>query len=370
MKILIVTGIYPPDIGGPATYSKLLMEELPKYEFDVDLLNFGDYKIYPKLLRHFVFFWQVLKQGRYTDIIYTQDPVSVGFPTALANVFLRKKFVLKIVGDYAWEQGCQRFGVKDLLDDFSVNFSKYNIAVKFFKKIQLFSAKHAEAIIVPSNYLKKIVSNWGVSAEKIKVIYNAFDSITFTKTKDEVRKKLNLNGKILISVGRLVPWKGMEMLISLMPDILKKIPDTKLIIVGDGPEKEKLEVLKNNLGLQKYINLVGRLNNQELVDYLLAADLFLLNTSYEGFSHQLLEVMNIGLSVVTTAVGGNIELIDNKQNGLLLPYNNREIWLEEITSLLADETRKLNMSIKAKEKVNIFNKDKMLKELVNFLKEV
>lgn len=369
MKILIVTGIYPPDIGGPATYSKLLMEELPWRNIEVSLLNFGEFKKYPKILRHFLFFLEVLARGKNVDIIYAQDPVSVGLPTALANIFLHKVFILKIVGDYAWEQSCQRFEVRDLLDDFSVNYDKYSWAVKFFKNIQLFSAKHAKAIIVPSNYLKKIVSNWGIKEDKIKVIYNAFDGIAFTKIKEEVRKNLNLNGKILISVGRLVPWKGMEMLVKLMPDIIAKIPDVKLVVAGDGTDKEKLKKTVADLNLQDKVFLVGKLDHQELMNYLIASDLFLLNTSYEGFSHQLLEVMNIGLPIITTQVGGNPELVEHNQNGLMLPYNNFEVWLKEICGLLSDEKKRMELGLKAKKKAGLFGKDKMITELTEFLQK-
>ena len=66
--------------------------------------------------------------GRNADIIFAQDPVSVGFPAACAAKILRKKFLLKIVGDYAWEQGMQRFGISDLIDEFQRK--KYGFAVE------------------------------------------------------------------------------------------------------------------------------------------------------------------------------------------------------------------------------------------------
>ncbi len=102
MRILIATGIFPPDIGGPATYSKLLFDELPKRGFEVDVLSFGEVRKFPKIVRHFIYFLKVLSLGRKSDIIFVQDPVSVGLPVCIASKILRKKFALKIVGDYAW----------------------------------------------------------------------------------------------------------------------------------------------------------------------------------------------------------------------------------------------------------------------------
>ncbi len=80
MKILIATGIYPPDIGGPATYSKLLKDELPGRGIDVQVLSFGQVRHLPKIIRHFSYLLKILKLGRGVDVIYAQDPVSVGFP--------------------------------------------------------------------------------------------------------------------------------------------------------------------------------------------------------------------------------------------------------------------------------------------------
>jgi len=257
MKILIATGIYPPDIGGPATYSKLLFDELPKHGIAVEVLSFGEVRHLPKLIRHFVFFLKALRKGVKADLIFAQDPVSVGLPSAIAAKILRKRFVLKIVGDYAWEQGRQRFGVKDLLDDF-VN-KKYNWKVELRRKTQKWVAKNAEKIITPSEYLKRIVSTWQVDIEKVEVIYNAFSAPKLELSKEDARAKLRMRGFAIISAGRLVPWKGFKTLIEIMPDILKEIPNAKLYIVGSGPGRKELELTIANRGLRDHVFLLGQL---------------------------------------------------------------------------------------------------------------
>ena len=102
MKILIATGLYPPQIGGPATYSKLLKDELPKHGIDTEILPFREVRKWPKIVRHFIYFLKVLQKGRNVDVVFAQDPVSVGLPAMLASKILGKIFLLKIVGDYAW----------------------------------------------------------------------------------------------------------------------------------------------------------------------------------------------------------------------------------------------------------------------------
>ena len=107
-SVLVTTGIFPPDIGGPATYSKLLLDELPKHGLDISVLSFGEVRHLPKIIRHISYFFKVLRRGKGVDIIYAQDPVSVGLPSVVASKILRKKFLLKVVGDYAWEQYMQK----------------------------------------------------------------------------------------------------------------------------------------------------------------------------------------------------------------------------------------------------------------------
>lgn len=368
--ILIATGLYPPDVGGPATYSYLLNEELPKYGWTVKILSFGEFRFLPKIFRHFVYAWKIFKIANNYQIIYVQDPVSVGLPVCLACWLRRRSYILKIVGDYAWEQGSQRFGVKDFLDDFSVNYKKYSWVVRLLKLIQTGVAKRADKIIVPSNYLKKIVSNWEIDPQKIKVIYNAFNVPAILPDKETLRSELKLKGKIMVSAGRLVPWKGFELIIKLMPNLLNHYPDLKLFIAGEGPDKNRLSRLIAENNLTNQVILTGRLVQTDLLKLIKAADLFVLNTSYEGFSHQLLEVMWCGTPIITTAVGGNIELIRNGENGLLLGFNNREGFLKGLKLILGNQNKATLLSDKAKKDVAGYNEGRMISELLNNLVEI
>jgi len=338
MRILICTGLFPPEIGGPATYSKLLFDELPKRGIEVKVLPFQEVRKWPYLIRHIVYFFKILKQGKGVDIIFAQDPVSVGLPACLTAKVLRKKFLIKIVGDYAWEQGCQRFGVKDMLDDF-VN-KKYCWKVEFLRKIQKFVANSADKIVTPSQYLKTVVSKWGINQDKIKVIYNAFKEPKSTVGSPTPNRESDF---VLVSAGRSVPWKGFEMLKDLMPEIKKEILQAKLVIL----ERE---------------------SHEKVLEYLRAGDLFVLNTGYEGLSHQILEAMAMGIPVITTNVGGNPELIENNKNGILVEYNNKEQLKSAILKLYRDKELRERLIQNAKEKVKEFSKERMINKTVELLK--
>ena len=369
MKILIATGIYPPQIGGPATYAKLLYDELPKYGIDVDISTFSDYIDKPKIVSHFLYFMELVRKAKDTDLIYALDPVSVGLPALFASQIRGKKFILRIAGDYAWEQGTQRFGVTDMLDDFAKSYDKYPWQVKLFKKIEKYVADGTEKIILPSEYLKSIVSTWGVDLQKMKVIYNGFHIEPLKETPSALRKKLYLSGHVIVSVGRLVLWKGMKDLIEIMPAILSVVPDARLVIIGDGPEKNNLEETIKTLNLGDKVIFMGRLNQRELFRYVKAADLFVLNTSYEGFSHQIIETMALGTPIITTAVGGNLEIIRNNENGILVSPGAKEGLLEAITSLLLDPKRAEALSKTAKNDVARFTDEVMLSQISEELKK-
>lgn len=366
MRILIATGIYPPDIGGPATVSKILAEELPKIGINTKVLTFGKVRHLPPIIRHIIYFFKILKLGRKIDLIFAQDPLSVGLPSALAAIILRKKFIVRVGGDFAWEQGKQRFGIKELLDDFYDK--KYGWRVELMRTLQRFVGRRAKMIIVPSFYLKKLVTRWGIEENKIKVIYNTAKKIDFTLDKNKAKKELSLDGDIILSVGRLVPCKGFDLLIDLMPELLNINPRFRLIIVGDGPEKKIYESQIKDSALEKYVKLIGKLEQIEVWKYMRASDMFVLNTGCEGMSHLVIEAMQIELPVITTNIGGNPEVVENNKTGLIVEYNNKVEIKNAIIKLwrnkqLANELSK-NAKFQFKEK---FGKQIMINNILKLL---
>ncbi len=362
MKILITTGIYPPDIGGPATYSKLLYDKLPKRGIEVEILSFGEVRYLPKIIRHFIYFLKILKRSRGVDVIYAQDPVSVGLPTMLANKILRKRFLIRIAGDYAWEQGIQRFGVEDKLDDFSSEYDKYNWRVKVLKKIQTKVASSAEKIIVPSKYFKGVISNWGVDPEKIIPIYNGIEL-----SEDFAEKPVN-DEKVLLSVGRLVPWKGFKVLIECMPRLLKEFPGLKLKIVGGGPQKEELEKAIKENDLNDNVILTGAIPRDELLKLKKEAIIFVFNTNWESFSFDTVEAMNLRLPVITTNVGSLPELIQSDIDGILIEPNNKEQILSAVIKTLRNVEFREKIIENAYSKSKRFSIENTLDNLEKILK--
>lgn len=357
MKIILATGIFPPDIGGPAIYTEKLAAELSRQGLAVKVITYSNLKNsepnatrisrkYPAGLRHFIYFLNLLKLAKSCDVIYAQNVTSAGLPALLASKLLRKKLVLKIVGDAAWEQH-----------------------KRYLKKIQEYVARRAHQIIVPSYYLKKLITGWGVPAEKIEVIYNAPGAVSqLNISKSEAKEKIGISGDIILSIGRLLPWKGFSNLIAIMPNLIKENPKFQLVIIGEGEEKENLKFKIENLKLKNNVKLIGRVNHQDMPLYFQAADIFVLNSGYEGLSHAILEAMQFRVPVVASDKGGNPELIQDNFNGFLVEYNNQEQLKEAILKLWQGKDLQNKFIQNSKEKLKNFTWEKLVNKTLNLLK--
>jgi glycosyltransferase involved in cell wall biosynthesis len=370
MKLLVATGLYPPDIGGPATYATMLEAYLPERGIELLVAPYGWVRHYPKLFRHLVYTWKLIRLARGCNALYALDPVSVGFPTYLAHVVTRKPYMVRIAGDYAWEQGQRRFGVTEPLDEFVVSTKKHHLFVRVLRSLQTKVARSAQRVVVPSNYMKRIVASWGVDKEHITVIHSALHPLAVDKTHDEVRKMFDYKGTVLITAARLVPWKGIDVLIALMPKLKERIGDVMLVVVGEGLLRSELEEQAKALKLQSTVRFVGRLHKDALGTALKGADIFVLNSGYEGLSHQILEAMDLGLPVVTTDIGGNPELITDGVSGLLVPYGDKEALLGALTRMATHEEMRDQVIKHARLRVKDFSEEKGIDELVALLHDV
>lgn len=380
MKIVIATGIFPPDIGGPATYSETLLEQLTKRGFDVSVITYSDGKNpdlkaerisrdLPRGIRHFTYFWRLLNIAKTADVIYAQDPISAGLPAMCAARILRKKFVLKIVGDYAWEQ--YQNGIKNPeariigIDEFQTK--RCGTRAEILRFLEKIVAKSANKIITPSNYLKKLVTGWGVNENKIEVVYNAYTGTA--DSRQFINNSLKFSGDVIISVGRLVLWKGFEALIEIMQDLIKINPNFKMFIIGEGPNKKNLESRIANYDLNDKIILTGKLSHSEVLARLKAANIFVLNTAYEGLSHQLLEVLDAGVPIITTNVCGNPEVVTDSENGILVGYNDKTALKEAILKIWRDKDLARKFVINGKKTLDKFVLEKMIEQTINVLKK-
>jgi glycosyltransferase involved in cell wall biosynthesis len=379
MNILIAADIFPPASGGPATYSSNLLRELPKQGHTVKVVTHIHEKLENEpanvfrvknssfLQRYFGYFRLLEKHTKDVDVIYAMGPVNAGLPAFLVSKILNKKLVCKVVGDYAWEQGVARFGVKELPDEFQ--YKKYGWRVELIRKIEKYICKKADHVIVPSEYLKKIVKGWGVLQDRITVVYNAPTEHLNTHSANIFCNKFK-NKKIIFTAGRLMPWKGVSALVELMPELLKKESTAHLVIAGDGPERKNLEAKINNLELENNVSLLGKIASSEMQELFKQSVMFILNSGYEGMPHVVLEAFEAGCPVAVSNEGGNSEVVEDKKTGLLFKYNDKESISNAINLLLNDIELKNKCIIGGKEKVAQLSQKKMLEHTISVLKSL
>jgi len=192
------------------------------------------------------------------------------------------------------------------------------------KKHMMQAINAATRVFSVANSLKQHVVNLGADASKIRVVGNGVDTNKFyLLDKQAQREVLNIpdQAKVLISVGALVERKGFHRVIDVLPELIQQFPNLRYLIVGgDSPEgniKGKLVQQVQDLKLDNYVIFLGALDSSELKNPLSAADIFVLSTANEGWANVFLEAMACGLPVVTTDVGGNKEVVNNDELGIL-----------------------------------------------------
>ncbi len=327
MKILFVASIYPPDIGGPSSYVSNLVKELDIRGYITKVLIYRNFLPFKLLF----YFFNTIRYGKKIDIIYAHGGLTTTLPSLLAAYFIRKKIGIKITGDYIWEQLTNLKLIKDDIDVFQSK--KYNVLITFLKFVQSFVVKRADFIITPSAYLKNIVIGWGANEEKINLIYNAINAGNF------INKKEKNEAPIIISIGRLVSWKGFDYLIRAFSGLYHRFPESKLVIIGDGPLMSYLRNLAAKSSAKNSIIFTGALNKEKINDWYNKADCFVLFSGYEGLSHVILEALLFNLPVIASKKGGNVELIENGTNGILVDWPNEINLKESLLSFLEKRDR-------------------------------
>lgn len=359
-KVVIATPLYPPEIGGPASYARELELGLPGEGVEVTLVKFSDVRHQPNAVRQLLYAVRVFRASAHADCILALDAVSVGWPSYVANLLRRKPFILKIVGDHVWEQGSQRFRIKGSLDVFPQFSFAWHPYLWFLRVLQFAVVRSADTVIVPSEYLKKLVMRWGVPKERVKVIYNAVPIEAGGVIPEKVRE---LSRPLVVTAGRLVPWKHVEGVI----DAMAALPEGSLVIAGDGPERTNLQHRAHERLAGRAL-FTGTLSRKDLLAVVQSADVFVLNSSYEGLPHMLIEALAVGTPVIATRAGGNAEVIRDGENGILVQPGDTSALSGALVRLLGDAELRGRFTQRAAESAERFSVERMLAETAALLK--
>lgn len=375
MYVLMVTGIFPPDIGGPASYvpavsgglaarghrvAVLTLSESTKQDNDAGFA-FRVIRLPRRLflpLRMAVSVAAILWHGRGADALYVHG---LALESVVANVFLGKPMIQKIVGDRAWERARENGEVQDDIETFQKK--RYSLKTECIKKLRCFWTGRSRAIIAPSRYLKKIIQAWGIPQERIAVIYNAVKPPPAGRVALSCMQRRTPAEHIAVSVGRMVPWKGFEGLI----DAAASLPQVRLVLIGDGPERGRLERRVRERQVQERVCFAGTLSRAEVFACLCEADVFVLNSTYEGLPHIVLEAMAAGAPVVAADAGGTGELVAHGSSGVLVPPGNTNQLAEAIRSVMCDREYARRLSAGAREQLRRFTWETLVEQTENLI---
>ena len=349
MNILITTGIYPPDVGGPAKFVPLISKHLSN-ENEVKIITLSeDSKLNQdeknqvhrikrnqnKIIRFLRTVLSIIKFGKNVEVIFVNG---LWLEVYIANLVLRKKIVRKIVGDPVWEKLFTQNKIFDSFDTFQKN--TYNFKIQLYKYIRNIVIRSANIIIVPSNHLYEFVKNINYSGELIKINNG-------TLLTDALEKNFKETNFLIVS--RLVKHKNIDLIIKSLYNLKNKYSlDFNLDIVGEGPERSNLNDLINHLNLNSCVNLVGSKHGQELENFYKNSNYLLQISSYEGMPHTILEAMNHKLVIIASNFGGNYELIGENIHGYLVE-SIKENDIVSAIKIAVDDIDKESKVIKAKE---------------------
>jgi glycosyltransferase involved in cell wall biosynthesis len=328
MNILITVGIFPPDIGGPASFVPKIANHLINMDNKVKIICLADeenllledeldvFRIKRSTylpIRWFKTISLIIKHGRKSDILFVNG---LGVEAAIANLYLRKKIVRKIVGDPVWERFYNKKRTSETFDDFQ-NL-KQNLNVRIQKLIRNWSISSSEVVITPSDHLKEFINRINPKTEVLK-INNGIEITEFKRSKTPLHEF-----NILIN-SRLVVQKNIHLVIEAM-DSIKNL-DINLKIIGEGGEFARLEELITNLKIQNRVKMIGKVENNLISEYLKTSNLFIQASDYEGLPHSILEAINYEVPILSTEVGGCKDLLDNGDRGFIIssPQNKQQI---------------------------------------------
>lgn len=194
--------------------------------------------------------------------------------------------------------------------------------------ITAISSATRDALVAFENFPRK----------KIRIVYNGIDdSMYATPVDTSLKQSLGINQKdyVLGTVARLDPIKNHKMMIKSLDNVLRSYPDTTLIIVGDGTERESLESYVSKLGIAPRVIFTGF--KEDVHNYLKIMDIFLLTSLSEGTAMTLLEAMASGIPCIVTDVGGNPEIIKDGETGFVVPNDDNKTLTDKICYLLRDQ---------------------------------
>lgn len=341
ITVITVTdcGIYNEEISKYCTYKNILSIN------NKSLLSKILYKIKYKL------FYKLPCKVIYKFIVSSIYDIEIAFVEGFATKFIAASSNKKSK-KIAWVH------VDPIARSYSDNYFKnLNSQINCYKKYN--------DIICVSNAVAKSFKKKFKLYENVKVIYNPIDSDETIKKSNDILIDIKKNKLVLCSIGRLTKQKGFDRLLECVKRLKKENLIFELWILGEGEEREAIELYINENDLNDFVKLLGF--NKNPYKYLKLADIFICSSRAEGFSLAIAEAMILGIPVISTDCSGPNELLDFGQYGLLVNNDVESIYIG-LNCLISDEAKRQYFKVKSIERSNSFNLERVIKQIEGLLK--
>jgi len=279
MKILIATGIFPPDIGGPAQYAKNLAEEFKRRGQEIKVMYFKAEKKLPPIIRHCLYFFRILFGLAGVDLVIALDTFSVGLPSVAAGRLLGKKIIVRIGGDFLWEAYVERTGDLITLKEFYERKTGLSAKEKIIYSATKFILNNASALVFSTDWQKNIWEKaYQMRPGKSYIVENFYGE----KIADFEPKEKNF-----IWAGRILKLKNLETLKAAFNKAVVSGKDTRLEIITDLPHQELMEKIRNCYGV--ILPSISEVSPNFILDAIAAGKPFIC-TKETGFYEKLKDI--------------------------------------------------------------------------------
>jgi len=374
VKVLIVSGIWPPDVGGPASHAPDVAEFLQARGHDVEVVTTADAppatrsfpvravsRHHAKGVRHCRGAALVRRRARENDVVYTTGMFG---RSALGASVARTPYAVKLTADPAFERSRRTGLVGGDVDEFQRGGGGVAVAaLRLARNVELRRAAH---VFCPSAYLRELAIGWGVAPARVSVLPNPAPSLADVPARAELQRRFGLNGATVAFAGRLTAQKSLGRAL----EAVASADGVQLVIAGEGPDRAPLETRAHELGVEGRVRFLGPLPRERVVELFRAADATILSSSWENFPHTVVEALAVGTPVLAMEAGGVGEVVRDGVNGLLVPAGDTDALGDAVRRYFTDRELRVRLRAAAAASVTEYAPERVFGELEQKLLEI
>lgn len=343
MKILLATGIFYPDVGGPAIHVRKIAERLTAEGYKVTVVAYGEaaddnfvFRVrrssrkYPKPVQWLFYFFKVFVGSLGARAIYAFDPTAAGMPAALTSWVLHKPFLIRIGGDPIWERVVEKGKRFITIEDYYKQglYKEDNPRLYALIKRVLVRAK---VVVVYNQFFKNFYAKFfDISSSKIRIVKNP------VFTREKISTSLSSEPMILFA-GRFVAYKNLSLVLNVFARVRAEIGKGRLVLIGKGPDKDKLVEIVNDLDLTHCVLFIDSLPQEKLFEYIKESAIAIAPAINEFNPNFILEALSFGRPVLLSR--GHGLSVDLPDEFLFDPFDADELFRKLINFLSEDGYR-------------------------------